>query len=90
MAEKAPEVEARPLDASRADEAFKYLETHSDQDVDGVNLTALRRKIDKRIIPFMFCCYTLQFLDKVMLNVCAPVQSLLGGQKRAMKLTNSS
>ena len=30
---------------------------------------ALRRKIDWHIIPVMFCCYTMQFIDKVLLNV---------------------
>lgn len=30
---------------------------------------ALRRKIDWHIIPIMFCCYTMQFIDKVLLNV---------------------
>lgn len=29
---------------------------------------ALLRKIDLRIIPLMFCCYLMQFLDKVMIN----------------------
>ena len=35
-----------------------------------VNLQALRRKIDWRIVPIMFLCYTVQFLDKVNINVC--------------------
>jgi hypothetical protein len=34
-----------------------------------LNLQALRRKIDQRILPIMFCCYTIQFIDKVSLNV---------------------
>ena len=29
----------------------------------------LRRKIDKRLIPFLCLCYTMNFLDKVLLNV---------------------
>lgn len=49
------------------DDAVVYLEGHH---VDAnVDLTALRRKIDRRLLPYMFCCYVLQFLDKVMLNV---------------------
>lgn len=32
-------------------------------------LKALRRKIDWHIVPIMFCCYTMQFIDKVLLNV---------------------
>jgi hypothetical protein len=35
-----------------------------------VDLQALRRKIDWRIVPIMFLCYTVQFLDKVNINVC--------------------
>lgn len=34
-----------------------------------VDLPALRRKIDWRIVPIMFCCYMMQFVDKVLLNV---------------------
>lgn len=34
-----------------------------------VDLSAVRRKIDWRIVPIMFCCYTMQFVDKVLLNV---------------------
>lgn len=53
--------------AHRRDDAVDYLETHTEC-VD-VDLIALRRKIDRRVLPYMFCCYVLQFLDKVMLNV---------------------
>lgn len=34
-----------------------------------VDLKALRRRIDWKIVPLMFCCYTIQFIDKVLLNV---------------------
>ena len=34
-----------------------------------VNEKKLMRKIDWRIIPLMFFCYLLQFLDKVLINV---------------------
>lgn len=34
-----------------------------------VDLPAVRSKIDWRIVPIMFCCYTMQFVDKVLLNV---------------------
>lgn len=34
-----------------------------------VDLKVLRRRIDWKIIPLMFCCYALQFVDKVLLNV---------------------
>ncbi|KAE8377124.1 MFS general substrate transporter [Aspergillus bertholletiae] len=65
---------AHAIPENRVDDAVEYLEGHAGiittaiQDVD---LSALRRKIDYHIIPFMFCCYVLQFLDKVMLNYAA-------------------
>lgn len=69
---------AHAIPTHRADDAAEYLEGHAGvagtQDVD---ISALRRKIDYRIIPFMFCCYVLQFLDKVMLNVCFVLLSLV-------------
>lgn len=34
-----------------------------------VDLSVVRSKIDWRIVPMMFCCYTMQFVDKVLLNV---------------------
>jgi hypothetical protein len=37
-----------------------------------VDIDKMRRKIDWHIVPLMFCCYTMQFLDKVILNVSAP------------------
>lgn len=61
------------------DSAWKFLNQHRDAaaaaDV-SVNLDALRRKIDWHIVPLMFLCYTMQFLDKVILNVSAEVWQL--------------
>ncbi|KAF7117662.1 hypothetical protein CNMCM5793_006785 [Aspergillus hiratsukae] len=71
MTEKKPDIEARPVNGRR-DDALDYLDEHVNvDDEETVDLAALRRKIDYRIIPFMFCCYILQFLDKVMLNYAA-------------------
>ncbi|CAG8274428.1 unnamed protein product [Penicillium olsonii] len=72
MDEKQPAVEPQPAKADRADDAVVYLEGHA-HGADGpqVDLRALRRKIDLRLMPYMFCCYILQFLDKVMLNYAA-------------------
>lgn len=56
---------------SGLDSAWKYLDQHRDADPTGpgaVDIAALRRKIDWHIVPLMFLCYTLQFLDKVILN----------------------
>ncbi|KAE8150481.1 major facilitator superfamily domain-containing protein [Aspergillus avenaceus] len=55
----------------RKDDAAEFLEDHGNVPTEQVDMKSLRRKIDLRIIPFMFCCYVLQFLDKVMLNYAA-------------------
>jgi hypothetical protein len=67
-------VEANQASADDAsggvDSAWTFLDSHRDANVkDYVDITALRRKIDWHIVPLMFCCYTMQFLDKVILNV---------------------
>lgn len=36
-----------------------------------VNLRALRRRVDLRVVPVMFACYVAQFIDKVLLNYAA-------------------
>ncbi|KAI2732353.1 hypothetical protein CBS147332_1492 [Penicillium roqueforti] len=71
MGEIQPEVVAHPS-ADEIDDAVVYLKGHEKEALDSpVNLRALRRKIDRRLIPYMLCCYVLQFLDKVMLNYAA-------------------
>lgn len=73
-----------PSESLELDEAWTYLNQHrgtrAAADLEAVNLSSLRRKIDWHIVPLMFLCYTLQFLDKVILNVspvpsCCPVPS---------------
>ncbi|KAL2272011.1 hypothetical protein VTJ83DRAFT_1382 [Remersonia thermophila] len=56
--------------SSDFDTAWNFLNAHRDatDDTSSVDIAALRRKIDLRIVPLMFLCYTLQFLDKVILN----------------------
>lgn len=34
-----------------------------------INEKSLIRKIDYHIVPLMFLCYLMQFLDKVLINV---------------------
>lgn len=51
------------------DNAWSYLNRQGNADTNAVNMRALRRKIDWHIVPLMFGCYTMQFLDKVILNV---------------------
>lgn len=52
------------------DAAWEFLNEHRDARGDVTSVKALRRKIDWHVVPVMFCCYTMQFLDKVILNVC--------------------
>lgn len=53
------------------DRAHQFIQNATDRaDTDqGVDLKALRRRIDWKIVPLMLCCYTIQFVDKVLLNV---------------------
>ncbi|KAH6900565.1 major facilitator superfamily domain-containing protein [Thelonectria olida] len=55
------------------DVAWEFLDQHRDAATqhETVDIDALRRKIDWRIVPLMFACYTMQFLDKVILNYAA-------------------
>ena len=55
------------------DQAYYYLQKTGLNVEADVNLRSLRRKIDWRIVPIMFCAYTMQFIDKVLLNVCREV-----------------
>lgn len=53
------------------DEAYDFLQKHGGdgQLEDQQELRRIRRKIDRNIIPVMFLCYTMQFIDKLSLNV---------------------
>lgn len=53
------------------DQAYRFLTAAkaSEDAVSQVDLKRLRRKIDWYIVPTMFLCYTMQFVDKVSLNV---------------------
>lgn len=56
---------------SDPDLAYNFLANvnASDDAAARVDLKRLRRKIDWYIVPIMFLCYTMQFVDKVSLNV---------------------
>lgn len=62
--------------ALNLDQAFSYVQQSSIENdaypTSASDLKALRRKIDWHIVPIMFCCYTMQFIDKVLLNVSHP------------------
>jgi len=67
-----PQTDAKSEDGKDLDKAYIYL-THQNHGGDEtVDITALRRKIDWRIVPIMFACYTMQFVDKVNVNVSKP------------------
>ena len=53
------------------DRARQYILDSSvtEADYSAIDLSVVRSKIDWRIVPIMFCCYTMKFVDKVLLNV---------------------
>ncbi|KAL8754890.1 MAG: hypothetical protein Q9184_004971 [Pyrenodesmia sp. 2 TL-2023] len=59
-------------DHNDLDQAYWYVQQSNNAvEATPTQLAALRRKIDWRIVPIMFCCYTMQFIDKVSLNYAA-------------------
>lgn len=68
-------IEAAAGANGEVDQAWKFLNDNRDaaavNETEGIDMLALRRKIDLRVVPLLFLCYTMQFLDKVILNVCA-------------------
>ena len=67
-----PQLDGASEAATDRDQAFVYLEFNdrgNNAEAGALYSDALRRKIDWRIVPIMFACYTMQFLDKVLLNV---------------------
>ena len=64
--------EKGPRDRRDIDQAYSYMQNAQRDDLTELSpneLKKLRRKIDYWIIPIMFCCYTMQFIDRVSLNV---------------------
>jgi hypothetical protein len=58
-----------PVALVAADDALDFLNQQCDTGSSPRGLADIRHKVDRRILPFMFCCYFLQFIDKVMYNV---------------------
>lgn len=56
------------------DKALEFLRTEADVG-EGENIDEKRlvRKIDRQIVPLMFCCYFLQYLDKSLCKSVADV-----------------
>lgn len=64
---------SHPQHGDNLDQAYWYVQdSHNVVDATPRELRRLRRKIDFWIVPIMFCCYTMQFIDKVLLNVGTP------------------
>ena len=58
---------------SKADEALEYLKQHATEGHfahDANRMRRLRRRIDIQVIPFLTLAYLMNFLDKILLNVC--------------------
>ncbi|KAI9764610.1 MAG: hypothetical protein M1840_008344 [Geoglossum simile] len=55
------------------DLAYEFLQqnSHIAAPADEKRVRALLWRIDRRIVPIMFACYTMQFLDKVLINYAA-------------------
>ena len=60
-----------PTTHKDVDQAFVFLDLahHNHAGAETPYSDALRRRVDWRIVPIMFACYTMQYLDKVLLNV---------------------
>lgn len=56
---------------SDMDVALTYIK-HAGQPSEEIDEKKLVRKIDWRIVPIMFACQTMQFIDKVLINVGFP------------------
>lgn len=63
--------ENRRVDGSKVDAALLFLKDHEhlQEAAAAVDLSRLRRKVDLWIVPIMFLCYTMHFVDRSLLNV---------------------
>lgn len=62
-------IHTQATSSQAVDDAWNFLGKHGNVQYTDLDLVAIRHKVDRRILPFMFCCYFLQFIDKVMYNV---------------------
>ncbi|KKY21078.1 putative allantoate permease [Phaeomoniella chlamydospora] len=68
--EKKTDVEARrpSINATDVDAALEYLNHENASTFTELDEKRLVRKIDWRIVPIMWACYNLQYLDKTLIN----------------------
>ena len=77
--EASPTATQTSLEKGSVDDAWSFLNKYrnGNAEADIADTKNLRRKVDWRIVPLMFGCYTMQFLDKVILNVShAPLNAV--------------
>ncbi|KAI1456720.1 allantoate permease [Annulohypoxylon moriforme] len=60
--------EGKTLQVTDVDAALEYLNREGTTVMTEINEKALVRKIDMMIIPLMWACYNLQYLDKTLIN----------------------
>lgn len=61
-----------PPFAQDLDQAYWYVKDHASTEVESpVEVRRIQRKVDLWIVPIMFLCYAMQFIDKVLLNYAA-------------------
>ncbi|XDG00441.1 hypothetical protein ABKA04_000056 [Annulohypoxylon sp. FPYF3050] len=60
--------EGKTLQATDVDAALEYLNREGTTVMTEINEKALVRKIDMMVIPLMWACYNLQYLDKTLIN----------------------
>ncbi|KAK3081903.1 hypothetical protein LTS18_012841 [Coniosporium uncinatum] len=65
--EKLPSNMAKPVDIELSGSLHRVHTTDVGQ-IEEVDAASVYRKVDWRIVPLMFLCYFLQFLDKVLVN----------------------
>ncbi|GAB7339551.1 hypothetical protein MBLNU457_6161t1 [Dothideomycetes sp. NU457] len=86
MSASKSEVERTAMVPTDADKAYDFLSNiqQSARGADAVDLKSLRRRIDWHLMPWFFLCYTMSFLDKVILNYGAVM-----GLNKDLKLTGN-
>ena len=57
--------------SGEVDGAWKFLDAHRDVNIgnEPIDILAIRRKIDYRVVPLGFLLYMMQFADKLVVNV---------------------
>ena len=65
------DIEERKESLVHADAALEYLDHEDTAPMTTIDEKNLVRKIDWMIIPLMWCCYNLQYLDKTLINYAA-------------------